>query len=202
MPKWDAATGRCNVHPIGNQSVQRQPPCGLSETPHWMPTRGQTTGPWIRKRRLEARSQRTGPTATNTRAASADRSSRTKRFSSRLWDGCWSTTRRFKTRSVLTPCARNGIFRYFDTWNNGNYHSGDSGSGRDSDDRRRGRLRQSARARRPIRRTAAPFTGRLRYASVFGPLQNTPTQPDCSDAVVQGAPWDSNRKALDSDRLC
>src|SRR5207249_6738096 len=39
--------------------------------------------------------------------------------------------------------------------------------------------------------------GPLRYASVFGPLQNIPTRPDCSDAVVQGTPWDPNRKAMD-----
>ena len=31
-----------------------------------------------------------------------------------------------------------------------------------------------------------PHNGTLRYVSVFGPLQNVPTQPDCSDAVASG----------------
>ena len=38
-----------------------------------------------------------------------------------------------------------------------------------------------------------PHNGILRYASVFGPLANAPTRPDCSDAVVQGAAWDPQR---------
>src|SRR5207237_9104405 len=42
-----------------------------------------------------------------------------------------------------------------------------------------------------------PHNGILRYASVFGPLAKNPTQPDCSDAVVSGAPWDANRNAFD-----
>src|SRR5262249_33121506 len=36
------------------------------------------------------------------------------------------------------------------------------------------------------------------YASVFGPLANNPTRPDCSDAIVQGAPWDRYRTQVDS----
>ena len=43
-----------------------------------------------------------------------------------------------------------------------------------------------------------PHNGILRYASVFGPLQNTPTKPDCSDAIVsQGSPWDTYRTGYD-----
>jgi hypothetical protein len=33
---------------------------------------------------------------------------------------------------------------------------------------------------------------------VFGPLAANPTKADCSDAVVQGSPWDPNRKGYDS----
>ena len=40
-------------------------------------------------------------------------------------------------------------------------------------------------------------SGQLRYLSVFGPLLNTPTRPDCSDAIVGGTPWDANRTKLD-----
>jgi hypothetical protein len=43
-----------------------------------------------------------------------------------------------------------------------------------------------------------PYTGQLRYFSVFGPLLNTPTKPDCSDAIVQpNSPWDLNRTGMD-----
>src|SRR5206468_11658490 len=43
----------------------------------------------------------------------------------------------------------------------------------------------------------SPANGVLRYASVFGPLLNTPKQPDCSDAIVQGASWDPLRTQVD-----
>ena len=53
----------------------------------------------------------------------------------------------------------------------------------------------------PLRPATNPngsaFTGQLRYVSVFGPVANVPTQPDCSDAVVQGSPWDTNRTRVD-----
>src|SRR5207247_1132710 len=39
--------------------------------------------------------------------------------------------------------------------------------------------------------------GVLRYASVFGPLMNTPARPDCSDAIVQGPAWDPFRTQKD-----
>ena len=42
-----------------------------------------------------------------------------------------------------------------------------------------------------------PYTGQLRYFSVFGPLLNTPSRPDCSDAVVQGAAWNPLRPGMD-----
>ena len=54
----------------------------------------------------------------------------------------------------------------------------------------------------PLRPATNPngsaFTGQLRYVSVFGPVANVPTQPDCSDAVVQGSPWDTRRTRVDS----
>src|SRR5678815_3150396 len=42
-----------------------------------------------------------------------------------------------------------------------------------------------------------PHNGILRYASVYGPLASNPAQPDCTDATVQGAPWDSFRTQRD-----
>ncbi|HLQ77096.1 MAG TPA: carboxypeptidase regulatory-like domain-containing protein [Terriglobia bacterium] len=102
---------------------------------------------------------------------------------------------------VLTPCARNGIFRYFDGWNNGNAITA----------RTQGATPTTAvvdvlgnpvapdRTPQDALGNDSPFTGSLHYTSVFGRVTNTPTQPDCSDAIVQPATnWDPNRKALDT----
>ena len=125
---------------------------------------------------------------------------RNKTFFFVLWDSALVNGRTSPNSLVLTPCARNGIFRYYDSgpgipsWNNGNA------------------VQQTATGTtpvtavvdsvgNPVRPSTNPdgsaFTGTLRYASVFGPVTNTPTQPDCSDAIVQGGPWDSNRRAVD-----
>src|SRR5207248_339854 len=42
-----------------------------------------------------------------------------------------------------------------------------------------------------------PYTGQLRYFSVFGRVVNAPARPDCSDAVIQGSAWDPNRTGAD-----
>ncbi len=42
-----------------------------------------------------------------------------------------------------------------------------------------------------------PHNGILRYASVFGELLNTPSAPDCSDAVVSNTSWDPYHKGMD-----
>jgi hypothetical protein len=44
---------------------------------------------------------------------------------------------------------------------------------------------------------AGNAVSQLHYFSVFGPLANTPTKPDCSDAVLTGSFWDSKRPGLD-----
>ena len=44
-----------------------------------------------------------------------------KTFFYALWDMNFNRQRAYQSSSVLTPCARNGIFRYFDNWNNGAY---------------------------------------------------------------------------------
>src|SRR5262249_6814591 len=43
-----------------------------------------------------------------------------KTFFYAVYDGTNVRARQEVTASVLTACARNGIFRYFDFWNNGN----------------------------------------------------------------------------------
>lgn len=101
---------------------------------------------------------------------------------------------------VLTPCARNGIFRYFDGWNNGNAIAPTVSTGTTPTiavvD---GIGNPKTPATNP---GGAPFTGALRYVSVFGRLPaNLPAaSADCSNiaALVQpGTNWDPFRTAVD-----
>src|SRR5207237_607345 len=92
------------------------------------------------------------------------------------------------------PCARNGVFRYFDNWSNGNAIApttlGNTATTAVVDN--------SGNALRPARNPdGTPFTGTLHYASVFGPLpaNYVPRTPDCSDAIPQGSPWESHRNS-------
>ena len=112
-----------------------------------------------------------------------------------LWDGLINSRRTVQNVTVLTPCAQNGVFRYFDDWNNGNAIAPTTLGSTPTTSVVDG-------GGNPVRPATSPqggaYTGTLRYASVFGPLQNVPTKPDCSDAVVSGSPWDPNRRAPDS----
>jgi hypothetical protein len=120
---------------------------------------------------------------------------RNKTFFFALYDGVIVNERALQNPQVLTPCARNGIFRYYDTWNNGNYLQQTQPTG----------ATPTIAVVDGIGNPRPPATnpnnsaanGILRYASVFGQLQNIPAKSDCSDAVVQGTPWDPNRKAVD-----
>lgn len=121
---------------------------------------------------------------------------RNKTFFFALWNQSIVNGRSNQNPVVLTPCARNGIFRYFDNWNNGNALQAVQATSSTPT------IAVVDLLGNPLPPATNPngsaFTGALRYASVFGPLSNTPSAPDCSDAVVQGAPWDTNRTAFDS----
>jgi hypothetical protein len=114
-----------------------------------------------------------------------------------LWDQQFERARTQMRPIVLTDCARNGIFRYWEGYQNGNINTVVSGLAtanpvRPSVDSSGNPLRPETNA------NGTPYTGQLRYFSVFGPLSNTPARPDCSDATVQqGAPWDANRPGMD-----
>src|SRR5262249_43640582 len=101
---------------------------------------------------------------------------------------------------VLTPCARNGIFRYFDNWNNGNYLQATQAT---TATPVIAVVDGVGNAVRPATNPdGTPFTGSLRYTSVFGPVTNIPTRADCSDAVIGRAStttgtWDLNRTQVD-----
>jgi hypothetical protein len=128
-----------------------------------------------------------------------------KTFFFALWDGLITNARTVQNPIVLTPCARNGIFRYFDNWNNGNATQTTQATGNTPT------IAVVNAVGAPVQPTNNPnvppfngstFTGALRYVSVFGPVTNIPTQPDCRDAQVGSAPtstgtWDTFRTRVD-----
>src|SRR5262245_16512294 len=120
---------------------------------------------------------------------------RNKTFFFALYDQALVNIRTTQNPVVLTPCARRGVFRYYDGWNNGNAlqvtQAGTTTPTIAVVDGLGNALQPAANP------NGTPFTGQLRYVSVFGSLSNVPTQPDCSDAVIQGSPWDTNRTRID-----
>jgi hypothetical protein len=121
-----------------------------------------------------------------------------------LFDGINVNARTTQNPQVLTPCARNGIFRYYDNWNNGNVTTTPQLAGATPTipvvDALGNPLKPSFN---PGAQDATnPFTGQLRYVSVFGPVTNIPTKPDCSDAQIGAAAtstgtWDTFRTKKD-----
>jgi hypothetical protein len=119
-----------------------------------------------------------------------------KTFFFTLFDDSLVRAKTTQNQIVLTPCARLGIFRYFDNWNNGNAIAPLQAQGNTPTIAVVDGLGSPVTpATNP---NGTPFSGALRYASVFGRLSNTPTRSDCSDAVVQaGTNWDPFRRAID-----
>ncbi|PYS53967.1 MAG: hypothetical protein DMG13_10200 [Acidobacteria bacterium] len=111
-----------------------------------------------------------------------------------LFDKQFERQRQTVRPIVLTDCARNGIFRYWEGWGNGSTQQQTVMSGVPT-------IASVDSFGNPVRPAVnpngTPYTGQLRYFSVFGPLANTPTKPDCSDAVVESTAWDVNRTRLD-----
>src|SRR2546426_36907 len=93
-----------------------------------------------------------------------------KTFFFALWDMALVNGRTTPNPVVLTPCARNGIFRYFDNWNNGNViQVTQPGTATPTI----AVVDGVGNAVRPATNPdGSAFTGTLRYASVFGPLLN------------------------------
>ncbi len=123
-----------------------------------------------------------------------------KTFFYALWDMNFNRQRAYTNSTVLTPCARNGVFRYFDGWNNGGYNAT--------------LTRTGTSPTRPVVDLAGnpliptdnvdrtPYNGKLNYISVFGPVTFSGGTPnaDCSNGIVNGS-WDQYRTKKDSTGL-
>jgi hypothetical protein len=139
-----------------------------------------------------------------------------KTFFFALYDGVLVNGRTTQNPLVLTPCARNGIFRYFDSgldtngvpipsWNNGNITQTLQATGATPT------IQVVDAQGNPLKPAFNPgaqgsgnqFNGQLRYVSVFGPVTNpSALNADCSNAQIGSAAtstgtWDTNRKAVD-----
>src|SRR3989454_5470177 len=119
-----------------------------------------------------------------------------KTFFYTLWNQLIVTSRSEVFPTVLTDCARRGIFRYYDNYVNGNARQLTTPVG-------------NATQVATVNLDGTPKSpdgSPLRYLSVFGPLAANPTKLDCSDGqintstlVPNGATssWDPFRKQLD-----
>jgi hypothetical protein len=124
-----------------------------------------------------------------------------KTFFYSVWDMNFNRQRAYQTSSVLTPCARNGIFRYWDNWNNTAY-AGNTVAGGPTPTRASVDIAGNPAAP-TTNPNGTPYTGQLQYISVFGPVSFTGGAPnsDCSNAVVSGAAWDQFRTHRDTTGL-
>jgi hypothetical protein len=122
-----------------------------------------------------------------------------KTFFFGLFDKQWSLIREAYTAFALTPCAQNGIYRYFA--NVGPTYGGGPLGGPPTWAQPTGP--GAGFTQTPwVGQTGAPRTdlGPMQYASVFGNnLSFTGGAPnaDCSNAVVSGGPRDPNRTQID-----
>jgi hypothetical protein len=113
-----------------------------------------------------------------------------------LFDGQIAKRREPYNAMSLTPCARQGIFRFWDGWNNGNALYPQASSAAGGSNPTIATVDAGGNPLTPQWEPNAwgetPYTGQLRYASVFGTLMNPDElNADCSNAVVTGT-WDQN----------
>lgn len=149
-----------------------------------------------------------------------------KTFFFALFDANTNLSRSLSTLTVPTACARNGIFRYFNGWNNQNLLGGTNTTSATnaqwaSVDAKGNPVNPmlsgapTAGGLPPLWNTSIPYDASLQYISVFGPLASKPTAADCSDAPINpttlvpngvsltaapgaGGGWDQYRRQLDT----
>jgi hypothetical protein len=136
---------------------------------------------------------------------------RNKTFFFALFDINRNKSRSSSNFTVPTACARLGIYRYFQGWNNGNINTGIVTTGNNP-------ARPTVGIDgSPLPPPSSPggqtpaqgYNNSLQAISVFGPLQNTPTQNDCADAPINmttlvpngvtpgSGQWDQYRQQFD-----
>ncbi len=131
-----------------------------------------------------------------------------KTFFFALWNQQIARLRDSINPNVLTPCARKGIFRYFDNWNNGRYGQATTTAGTPT-------IAVVDFAGNPVAPTTnpdgTPHNGILRYYSVFGDLTESARSQIAQDpincsaydfsgnhGIVPETNWDSYRTGVDS----
>ncbi len=124
-----------------------------------------------------------------------------KTFFFALFDKQFERDRQQARAITLTDCAQRGILRYWPRWGSGNINQQLVRTGVPviaSVDSFGNPLRPATEPTLNADGSTSAYTGQLQYVSVFGPLVNIPTKPDCSDAIVGGgSPWDANRTKMD-----
>jgi hypothetical protein len=112
---------------------------------------------------------------------------RNKTFFFGLVDYYSSHLRSLDNFIVLTPCARRGIVRYFNTWNPTNAIGIENTAGANPTLRSVDLAGNPIPPAAPSSGSATGFNNAVQYRSIFGPLAATPTTNDCSDAAINPA---------------
>src|SRR5262245_48308149 len=189
-----------------------EPACGLCEILDSTRIRGTTTGKSILRLVRGSPPHLIGRTINQFTASYGGPIVKNKTFFFALWDSTLINGRNTTNPVVLTPCARKGIFRYFDNWNNGNNLQALQATGTTPT------IAVVDGLGNPITPANNPnvapfngssFTGSLHYVSVFGTVLNpTSVNSDCSNVQVGPAQiggvttangaWDTFRTGIDS----
>jgi hypothetical protein len=130
---------------------------------------------------------------------------RNKTFFFALWDQQLQFQRNIVTASVMTPQARNGIFRFFPGWTSGNADANTNvSSTTNNGGNGTGTIAVVDFAGNPVRPTTfpngQPYTAQLTCISVFGSVKfdGTPaTAADCPGGNLITGNWDSRRPVSD-----
>jgi len=138
-----------------------------------------------------------------------------KTFFFGLFDANAAHLRSLDNFIVYTPCARLGIYRYYNTWNSTNAIGTETLSGATPVRRAVDLQGNPIAPAGPASGSAVGYDATLQKRSVFGPLSSMPTAADCSDAPINkttllpngvttsgtvgtsNGGWDTNRRQLD-----
>jgi len=123
-----------------------------------------------------------------------------KTFFFGLWDQQLNYQRNLVTASVMTDTARQGIFRYFEGWNNGNYNTATVTTGTNPTI---GVVDSLGNPLTPLTNpSGTPYTGGLRCFSIFGNTKADGTPFGAADCpggtALISTPWDTARPGMDS----